>query len=417
MRMLDTLGLTSERTVSLVTDSVWESLTPVLQKWPGHVTAAVAYVGYTGDVQLPLTSGSTLIVDASEHAVDAHMTNPHTLLRWYRAGVSIYSLPHLHAKMILAQSDSGPEPFLVVGSADATQHSASILHEAALVTDSTELVEQARATFAGWKTSATKLGSAALTRLCARYDGTTVPVEADSANTDTTNGDVSTAVTEVDGTTEADDIAETMDTDVTRPASSEVSSADTGSADVASTGDDAIDVDPVRASSTADDPSDAGRIAYQRPQRVYLAAVRANTDIPDDAIDHAEALALELGVEEGSGLTVEVFRQNVDSGLEPLYSEGVHIVPIHTTTKRGNPSSKSVLGTPGRVIGRWIDSDPDTRYYFILRQTSSEVVLYADAKYALREGGVTAELDMGYLRRSVIDALVGLWTGLTWTTS
>ncbi|MGW0039731.1 phospholipase D family protein [Gordonia sp. NPDC003376] len=409
MRTLDTLGLTSERTVSLVTDSVWESLTPVLQKWPGRVTAAVAYVGYTGDVQLPLTAGSTLIVDASEHAVDAHMTNPHTLLRWYRAGVSIYSLPHLHAKMLLAESDSGQEPFLVVGSADATQHSASILHEAALVTDSTELVEQARTTFAEWKSSATKVGSAALTRLCARYDGTSVPVEADA-------DDDSTAIADDNDLTAAADASETVNTDPADATATEDESADTEKVGAASTGDDSIDPEQVGVTSTVAEPSDAGSIAYQRPQRVYLAAVRANLEIPDDAIDHAEVLAMELGVDDGSGLTVEVFRQNVDSGLEPLYSEGVHILPIRTTTKRGNPSSKSVLGTPGRVIGRWIDSDPDTRYYFILRQTSSEVVLYADAKYALREGGVTAELDMGYLRRSVIDALIGLWPGLRWTT-
>ncbi|NDK90268.1 hypothetical protein GYA93_11840 [Gordonia desulfuricans] len=144
MEILDELGLTSDRTVSLLTDSVWESLTPVIEKWKGSITAAIAYVGSTGDVQLPLSQGCSLIVDASEHAVAGHMTNPHTLLRWHRAGVSLYSRPHLHAMMILAESLGGAAPFLVVGSANASQHSANVLEEAALVTDSIELIGQAR---------------------------------------------------------------------------------------------------------------------------------------------------------------------------------------------------------------------------------------------------------------------------------
>ncbi|MGW0039727.1 hypothetical protein [Gordonia sp. NPDC003376] len=145
----------------------------MIEKWKGSITAAIAYVGSTGDVQLPLSQGCSLIVDASEHAVAGHMTNPHTLLRCHRAGVSLYSRPHLHAKMILAESLGGAAPFLVVGSANASQHSANVLEEAALVTDSIELIGQAREALTIWKATSTKLGAEALARLCAIYDDST----------------------------------------------------------------------------------------------------------------------------------------------------------------------------------------------------------------------------------------------------
>ncbi len=112
-----------------------------------------------------------------------------------------------------------------------------------------------------------------------------------------------------------------------------------------------------------------------------------------------------------------MFRQDVESEDALLYAEGVHVIPIYTTTKSGKPSLKSVLSTPALVLSRWASPGFTTRYYFLLRQRSEDDVLFSDLKDAFSEFGESVDLDTGYLRNSVIDAVLGLWTDLHWVTT
>jgi hypothetical protein len=103
---------------------------------PAHV--AVAYIGSRGAKLLPLQPESRLVVDASEASVKAGRTCPAELLTLARAGVRIYSVSNLHAKVYIL------DRFVYVGSANASDHSANSLVEAMLATNDPGTVADAR---------------------------------------------------------------------------------------------------------------------------------------------------------------------------------------------------------------------------------------------------------------------------------
>jgi hypothetical protein len=117
--------------------SLWDELTPLLSSYNKTITAAIAYVG---------SGGASLC--RSEKAPRSSWI----LLEWAKAGVRVHSLPNLHAKMILAESpDDAHDPFVVVGSANASAASAHRLHESLVLLDGAECVDEARAALLKWK--------------------------------------------------------------------------------------------------------------------------------------------------------------------------------------------------------------------------------------------------------------------------
>ena len=112
--------------------SLWARVTDLAQT-ATSVRAAIAYAGRDAPRLLPLTTGDLVIVDGSTRALRAGSTHPDAIARWVRCGAVVYSLEGLHAKVILfdhAGAVSG-----VVGSANASTHSADHLFEAAVHTD------------------------------------------------------------------------------------------------------------------------------------------------------------------------------------------------------------------------------------------------------------------------------------------
>jgi hypothetical protein len=126
--------------IELVSEKVWESLREVT--WPGPVRAAIAYVGREAPDLLPLKSGDTLVFDGSDDSLTAGSTHPKAIQDLLDRGVRLWSLDHLHAKMIVAGAEEGGERKALVGSANASTRSRTTLREAALLTDDADVAAQ-----------------------------------------------------------------------------------------------------------------------------------------------------------------------------------------------------------------------------------------------------------------------------------
>ncbi|WJI38630.1 MULTISPECIES: phospholipase D family protein [Mesorhizobium] len=124
--------------LKLLTPHVWADITSEAKNAnkPAHV--AVAYFGRDGHGLLPLKAGSRLVVDASINTVKSGVTSPNSLEKLRSFGVEIYSAQNLHSK-IFAFDKVG-----FVGSSNASKHSASILIETVLRTDSKQIIKSIR---------------------------------------------------------------------------------------------------------------------------------------------------------------------------------------------------------------------------------------------------------------------------------
>jgi hypothetical protein len=119
-------------------DRPWSRLTAAVRESRVPVHAAVAYYGKGAGRLLPLSKGSRLVVDASEHAVASGQTSPKDLLAAHRKGVRVFSVRNLHAKVFVV----GRRAF--VGSTNASMHSKDGLVEAVLETSDSGAVSAAR---------------------------------------------------------------------------------------------------------------------------------------------------------------------------------------------------------------------------------------------------------------------------------
>lgn len=110
--------------------SVWSHITKAVRANADRCDVAVAYFGKGASRLLPLTSGSRLIVDASEPAVASGQTCPADLLKLVKRGVHVYSVANLHAKVFVLGRSA------YIGSNNVSQRSSSQLVEATVrVTD------------------------------------------------------------------------------------------------------------------------------------------------------------------------------------------------------------------------------------------------------------------------------------------
>jgi hypothetical protein len=111
---------------TLVTTNVWNEITAAASSATKSSHVAVAYFGSKGPSLLPLLKGSALVADVSIPTVAQGSTSPAALNQLRKAGVDIYSVQYLHAKVFAF------EAVAFVGSTNASQRSATTLVEAVL---------------------------------------------------------------------------------------------------------------------------------------------------------------------------------------------------------------------------------------------------------------------------------------------
>jgi hypothetical protein len=111
---------------AFLSHEIWPQLTKASRASRRHSAVAVAYFGKGASVMLPLAKGSRLVVDASERAVASGQTCPADLITLVERGVSIYSVPNLHAKVFVLGRAA------YIGSANVSRRAASHLVEAVI---------------------------------------------------------------------------------------------------------------------------------------------------------------------------------------------------------------------------------------------------------------------------------------------
>jgi PLD-like domain len=124
----------------VLSDGLWEDL----RKRARKAKKKRAAIAYFTENHLSLGRGDLLVVDASDGAIKSQATNAFLLEAMHAAGVSIYSLPGLHAKVALLDNVA------VIGSANSSAHSEDRLIEASLVSDSPLIVAKVQQLIDGW---------------------------------------------------------------------------------------------------------------------------------------------------------------------------------------------------------------------------------------------------------------------------
>lgn len=99
---------------------------------------AVAYLGRDAPDLLPLRAGDTLVVDLSENTVRNGSTNVEAAARLLKRRVRLFTAPYLHAKLFVFDN------VVLVGSSNASAHSADTLLEAAARISSAAIARTAR---------------------------------------------------------------------------------------------------------------------------------------------------------------------------------------------------------------------------------------------------------------------------------
>ncbi|GAA2395392.1 hypothetical protein Cme02nite_55600 [Catellatospora methionotrophica] len=133
--------------IQLVADDVWPGLADHLGT-EARTVAAIAYVGAAAADLLQLEPGDSVIVDGSDRVVSAGGVDPEVISTWLDQGVDVRSLPGLHAKVMLVESEP---PVGIVGSANASANSRN-LFEAAIVTTDNGLCDQLKEQLDVWWT-------------------------------------------------------------------------------------------------------------------------------------------------------------------------------------------------------------------------------------------------------------------------
>ena len=122
----------------LVADGIWKQITKSASASAASANVAVAYFGAGASKLLPLKKGSRLVVDFSDRAVKSGQTCPADILKLIQAGVDVYNVPNLHAKVFVFRNRA------FIGSTNVSNSSATALVEAAVVTDDRRLVASMR---------------------------------------------------------------------------------------------------------------------------------------------------------------------------------------------------------------------------------------------------------------------------------
>ncbi|MBY6682323.1 phosphatidylserine/phosphatidylglycerophosphate/cardiolipin synthase family protein [Rhodococcus sp. BP-316] len=350
-------GLGIERTTRLLSGSIWNELSQLVESHRNHVSAAIAYVGTQGNKTLPLGRGSSIVVNASRRAVAAGSTDPNTLLAWFKDGVMVYSHPKLHAKVVLFEPEK-QEPFAVVGSGNASGASATLWSEAALMTDSADSVEEVRGYLVSVKSDATRLSRTDLEELAKIY-GT----ERNDSGVDDANEDEDPELNE----------------------STEVQ---------------------------------AERVFQLFPALMFEGDdVSAEADHVAEELAAEHGAATDNSEQPGERF-LYTFHNELFDGQSAHLAEGMHVAPV-MVTRKGRRRTDSEVHPPARVIHRIIDRDvsPQRVYYFVLGRKSIHEPLLKDLRDVMDDLGVTLDHQAGYTRPQVLRAILSLWPDLTHLTT
>jgi hypothetical protein len=122
----------------IITENIWEEITNEVILNADKSMVAVAFFSTGATKLLPLTKGSSLIVNASERIVKSGQTNPNELISLLKKGVKIYNYENLHAKMYLIGDK------LFIGSSNASNNSANGLKESMLVSVEKSIVNEGK---------------------------------------------------------------------------------------------------------------------------------------------------------------------------------------------------------------------------------------------------------------------------------
>jgi hypothetical protein len=131
----------------LLSHNLWPTLSKLAKG--AAKRAAIAYV--SSDEHIQFGDGDILICDASPNAVKAGQTVAAVLKRAYDRKATLFSLPGLHAKIVLLNDKA------LIGSANASGSSANDLIEAGLLTDQTKIVAMAQSFVNQLASQATKI--------------------------------------------------------------------------------------------------------------------------------------------------------------------------------------------------------------------------------------------------------------------
>lgn len=127
---------------------------------------AVAFLGAAATKLLPLRAGDVLVANLSEAAIRAGSTNVAAARAFFRRGVRLCNSQNLHAKLFVFDSTA------IVGSANASENSASVLLEAAAKVTDARFAARARLYIQGL---AHQTVTPAYLRLCARWQKESAP--------------------------------------------------------------------------------------------------------------------------------------------------------------------------------------------------------------------------------------------------
>lgn len=116
----------------------WPAITEAVRSTTGQVLAVSGYVNKGAFDRLPLKAGDVLVCDISPATVATGASNPSAVIPFLKAGVKVFSKPGLHAKVVVLPKKA------FVGSANASDNSATRLFEAVLETTSTADVKALR---------------------------------------------------------------------------------------------------------------------------------------------------------------------------------------------------------------------------------------------------------------------------------
>ncbi|WP_072689829.1 phospholipase D family protein [Rhodococcus marinonascens] len=349
--MSDVLG---DRTARVIAGrSIWDELTPLLAPYSTSITAAVAYVGSGASTILGLQRGSAIIVDADRKTVRSGSTDPRVLLDWVKAGVKVYSLKGLHAKMILAEAVGAEhDAFAVIGSANLSQSSATRLFESVALADG-ECLEEVRIALIKLNREATPLKQAALENLIADFG--------------------------IDRTTPPDD-------------------EDVDEVGVESDGEDEVEPD-----------YDSERPT--RPRLLHLCTLARDVDVTEEAVDLADRLSEEYGIVDNLDYRIDMFcGVGADS---VMYGKDEYIIAVDGT-KNGRPRRTGAVNEPGRLVHTYPDdfASPPRRYYYLLVQRSKFEVTVPDIESAFEPLGERPNFRGKYVRTAFVGALLDLWPDL-----
>jgi hypothetical protein len=249
----------------------------------------------------------------------------------------------------------GERAFVVAGSANGSASSADRLYEAAMISDGEETVEEARQAWMSWQARAgERLTKAWLQSVLDQYA---------PAN----------------------------------PPKPEAAAAD--------------QPEPEAAAEEVIQPS------WPRPEEIRLAKLMEADDISAEAEAKLEELREHYGVE-GSRQRVDLFYRDDPDPEDMDYHVGQHVIPV-SATRSNQVRSTSKVNEPGQVVYSYEDSwhRPPRNYYYLRVRESEFQPRYADMKDALAAVGAELDFDTKYMIDWKVDAILGLWPDLTYTTT